>query len=185
MTKKIILSFVAIAAVAVGVVGMSAFEAHVINVTAKIENALSVPIDEIDFGTVFPQEQLDFPVEIALSDSFMAEDRVDDVKYMIRQKPKCGWTMNNGTNLLGLPTATTLVGPVLIQQWIGLVHGIPVLDSDAGVVSETFGTQRAAVERVGIEPIAITVQSSLAIPVELVVEVRVLTPVGRLGTKPE
>ena len=45
--KKILLTFVAVAAVAVGVVGMSAFEAHVINVTAKIENALNVPIDEI------------------------------------------------------------------------------------------------------------------------------------------
>ncbi len=59
MKKKVLLTLVAVAAVAIGVVGMSAFEAHVINVTAKIENALSVTPDEIEFGTVFPQEQLD------------------------------------------------------------------------------------------------------------------------------
>ena len=95
MKKRIFLSIAAIAAIAVGVVGMSAFEAHVINVTAKIENALSVPIDEIAFGTVFPQEQLNADLNIGLSESFMDEDRVDDVNYMIRQKPKCALFDNN------------------------------------------------------------------------------------------
>jgi len=104
MKKKILLSLLAVAAIAVGVVGMAAFEAHVINVTAKIENALSVDTASIDFGTVFPQEELDESFDIALSDSFMAEDRVDSVDYIIRQKPKCGWTEDDGTILLGLPT---------------------------------------------------------------------------------
>ena len=94
----------------------SAFEAHVINVTAQIENALMVPLKSIDFGTVFPQEHLDKPLAIALSDSFITEDRVDDVNYIIRQKPKCGWTLNNGTNLLGLPTAT---GHVVVDPGTG------------------------------------------------------------------
>ncbi|HDZ54688.1 MAG TPA: hypothetical protein ENI19_02650 [Candidatus Nealsonbacteria bacterium] len=88
MKKKIILGLVAVVAVAGGVAVLSAYEAHVINVTARIENALSVAVEHIDFGTVFPQEYLEFPLEIALSGSFLAEDRVDDVEYVIKQKPK-------------------------------------------------------------------------------------------------
>jgi len=104
--KKIILSLGAVTAVLVGASMFAAFEAHVVNVTAKIENALSVNATELDFGTVFPQENLAQPVSVALSGSFMTENRVDDVSYMIRQKPKCGWTLNNGELLLGLPTYT-------------------------------------------------------------------------------
>ena len=88
MKKRILLFSAAFVAVAVGVVGMSAFEAHVINVTAQIENALSVIPDEIIFGTVFPQEEIDKNFKITLSSSFMDEERVDDVEYFIRQKPK-------------------------------------------------------------------------------------------------
>lgn len=50
---------------------ISAFEAHVINVTATIANGLEVPIEEIDFGTVFPQEKLDKEFNVSLSDSFL------------------------------------------------------------------------------------------------------------------
>jgi len=71
-----------------GVVGMSAFEAHIINVTAHIENALKVASDPISFGTVFPQEYVERPFDINLSDSFMGAGRVDDVKYAINQKLK-------------------------------------------------------------------------------------------------
>ena len=60
MKKKILLGLVAVLIVISGVAGMSAFEAHVINVTAKIENALKVDTTPIDYGTVFPQEALDY-----------------------------------------------------------------------------------------------------------------------------
>lgn len=95
MKKRILLTIIAIAAVAFGVVGMSAFEAHVINVTAKIENALDVSPYGIDFGTVFPQEDLDENFTIALSDSFKANGRVDNVEYKLVQKPKT-FTLNFG-----------------------------------------------------------------------------------------
>ena len=95
--KKILLSVVAMGAVAVSLVGLSAFEAHVINVTAKIENALSVTTAALDFGTVFPQEHLAQDLGVRLSGSFLLEDRVDDVSYFIRQKPKCAITSSNGT----------------------------------------------------------------------------------------
>ena len=80
-----------------------AFEAHVINVTAQIENAIKVSVDEITFGTVFPQEQLDKQFDVTLSDSFMSENRVDDVEYVIRQKPKC-WNGDEEVPKFGLVT---------------------------------------------------------------------------------
>src|SRR3989338_7739963 len=49
----------------------AAFEAHVINVTAQIENALNVPLKALDFGTVFPQEKLDLSFDVSLSDAFI------------------------------------------------------------------------------------------------------------------
>ncbi len=103
--KKIILSLGAITAVLVGASMFAAFEAHVVNVTARIENALSVPVDPITFGTVFPQEQLDRRLPIELSRSFITEQNADDVNYIIRQKPKCGVTSENGQVLVG-PTWT-------------------------------------------------------------------------------
>jgi len=99
-------------AIAIATVPMfAAFEAHVINVTAKIENALSVPLDEIDFGTVFPQEELYKDFGISLSQSFLDENRVDDVDYIIRQKPKCGVTTLDGRELVLGSTATGHVIP--------------------------------------------------------------------------
>ena len=88
MKKKIILSLATLVAVIAGITGMAAFEAHVINVTAKIENALSVMPNEIVFGTVFPQEYVEEELVISLSESFIGETRVDDVNYVIKQKPK-------------------------------------------------------------------------------------------------
>jgi len=89
MKKKILLSVFALVAVVAGVAGMSAYEAHVINVTAHIENALAVSTNAIEFGTVFPQEYLEETFTVALSESFLGEGRVDDVHYVIKQKPKC------------------------------------------------------------------------------------------------
>ena len=98
--KKIFLGLGALALVLVVVPMFAAFEAHVINVTATIENALSVPIREIKFGTVFPQEELDRAFDVSLSASFIAEERVDDINYMIRQKPKC-WNEDEQSPVFG------------------------------------------------------------------------------------
>lgn len=87
-TKKILLALASFLVVAGGVVAMSAYEAHIVNVTATIENALTVTPNSLEFGTVFPNESLDETLTIALSESFLAEDRVDDVEYDIIQKAK-------------------------------------------------------------------------------------------------
>jgi hypothetical protein len=75
----------------------AAFEAHVVNVTATIENALSVPLEVrgLSFGTTFPQEALNQTLDVTLSQSFGAQQRVNVVDYTIRQKPKCGIPVPN------------------------------------------------------------------------------------------
>lgn len=97
----------------------AAWEAHVINVTAKIENALSVPTEALNFGTVFPQEELAKTLNIQLSQSFQDEPQADDVEYIIRQKPKCAVTADNGETLVG-PTWTghVVVGDNLATQGV-------------------------------------------------------------------
>jgi len=89
MKKKIVLGLGALLVAVAGVAAMSAYEAHVINVTAHIENALAVSAEALDFGTVFPQEELEREFTISLSESFMEEERADDVEYEINQKTKC------------------------------------------------------------------------------------------------
>lgn len=86
--KKGLLIVGAFAIVLATVPMFAAFEAHIINVTAQIENALSVTPDEIMFGTVFPQEKLYSNILIAMSQSFLDEPRTDDINYVIKQKPK-------------------------------------------------------------------------------------------------
>jgi len=92
MKKKILLGLVAIVVVAGGVAALSAYEAHIINVTAHIENALKVtPNAPIAFGTVFPQEYFERRLFITTSESFCESDqrRVLNIDYKIVQKPKC------------------------------------------------------------------------------------------------
>ena len=89
MNRKILMGLGAVLAVVAGVAGMAAYEAHVINVTAHIENALYVHPEALAFGTVFPQEYLERDFTVELSTSFQAAGRVDDVNYVIKQKPKC------------------------------------------------------------------------------------------------
>jgi hypothetical protein len=96
MSKKILLALATIVVVAGGVAAMSAWEAHVINVTAHIENALYVHPDKIDFGTVFPQEYLEKEFTIELSQSFKEQNLEDpklrpDLDYKIVQKLKPIW----------------------------------------------------------------------------------------------
>lgn len=98
MKKRILLVLGGIITIAFSVVGMSAFEAHIINVTAHIENALSVVTTPINFGTVFPQESLfSQPFTVNLSTSFLGTEqgRVQMVDYKIEPKPKCKDANNN------------------------------------------------------------------------------------------
>lgn len=99
MKKKIALTGIALFAGIAGIVGVSAFEAHVINVTAQIENALFVHPEAREFGTVFPQEFHEQGFFVTFSESFSTRDqqRVHIVDYAIKQKPKCADSVDNPT----------------------------------------------------------------------------------------
>ena len=88
--KKILLGVATLGAVLAVVPMFAAFEAHVVNVTAKIENALYVHPQSIQYGTVFPQEHLLSDFQITFSQSFSedSQNRVGRVDYAIKQKPK-------------------------------------------------------------------------------------------------
>jgi hypothetical protein len=87
--KKAILILGALLMVVSGVAAVSAYEAHIINIKAHVENALIVP-NEQGFGTVFPQETVNATVCLALSDSFrdVTQTRVSDITYVIYWEPK-------------------------------------------------------------------------------------------------
>ena len=90
--KKSLLVIGAIAIVLASVPMFAAFEAHIINVTAHIENALKIiPPGDMTFGTVFPQEYHEKSFWVTTSDSFCETDqrRVVTIDYKIVQKPKC------------------------------------------------------------------------------------------------
>jgi len=86
--KKSLLLVGAVAIVLATVPMFAAFEAHVINVTAHIENALGVSPEPLQFGTVFPQEYIIKPITVSLSESFLEQSRVTQVNYVINQKLK-------------------------------------------------------------------------------------------------
>lgn len=89
--KKILIGFGALL-VAIAVMPLfAAFEAHVVNVTATIENALYVHPQSLEYGTVFPQEHLDSSFFITFSQSFSAtsQRRVGKIDYVVKQKPQC------------------------------------------------------------------------------------------------
>jgi hypothetical protein len=90
MAKKILISIATLVVIIGGVIAISAFEAHVINVTAHIENALYVHPESQNFETVFPQEKLMRSFFITTSQSFSGtgQRRVLNIDYVVKQKPK-------------------------------------------------------------------------------------------------
>lgn len=107
LKRKLILGFSSFAAVLVMLPMFAAFEAHVINVTATIENALYVHPQSRNFGTVFPQEYLAQGIFVTFSNSFSesTQTRVGTVEYVIKQKPK------------PLPSYVAQVGVDVARQW--------------------------------------------------------------------
>lgn len=104
----------------------AAFEAHTINVTAHIENALTVSPLKIRFGTVFPEEVLVQTFTVDLSDSFREQNRATDVHYRIVQIEKV-WTPESGEPLPN--PGTSMEGryydlrPYLLKRPIGPSEG--------------------------------------------------------------
>ncbi len=104
------IALVTVAVVVAGAAAFSAYEAHIVNVTATIENALSVNTGDMAFGTVFPQEYLLKDMNVQLSDSFMNTGRVDDVEYVIKQKPmvKAPCIVGSASGIFGIKVAQAI-----------------------------------------------------------------------------
>jgi hypothetical protein len=90
MKSKLIVAIAGIATAIAALPMFSAFEAHVVNVTARIENALFVHPESLEYGTVFPQEYLITSFAMMFSQSFSqaSQRRVGTVDYVIKQKPR-------------------------------------------------------------------------------------------------
>ncbi|HLC90128.1 MAG TPA: hypothetical protein VJG65_04150 [Patescibacteria group bacterium] len=87
--KKILLVISAFAIALATVPMFAAFEAHVVNVTAKVENALSVNASPIKFGSVYPQERrYSRIINIHPTSAFRNNPRLEWISYVIKQKPK-------------------------------------------------------------------------------------------------
>ena len=97
--KKFLLLLITAIAIVASIPMLGAFESHVINVIAGIENALTVSSSHIDFGTVYPQMEVDKQFTVRLSDTFLNDQNVNAVDYIIRQKPKCAITLSDGKEI--------------------------------------------------------------------------------------
>ncbi len=106
-----------------GVAAVSAYEAHLINVTAHVENAMTVDTGAIDFGTVFPQEWFIRDFHVTVSDSFceLDQDRVSKIDYSIwvewKPNPVGGYYLWLGDALY--------VGIEATNKWPSTVPGNP------------------------------------------------------------
>ena len=103
-----------VGAVIAGSAAFSAFEAHVVNVTATIANATDISTSALEFGNVFPQEIQHLPVTLSLSQSFLSQDNTgaSTVDYMIKQKPKCGLPILELKDVIGAPVQYSKYGLV-------------------------------------------------------------------------
>ncbi|MBN2077035.1 MAG: hypothetical protein JW762_15935 [Dehalococcoidales bacterium] len=85
--KKVLLLVSALLIVFSGVAAVSAYEGHVVDVKAHVENALMVE-DEVDFGVVFPQEKKEAVLHLALSQSFRDQKYYSSVDFRVFWEPK-------------------------------------------------------------------------------------------------
>jgi hypothetical protein len=106
-----------------GVAAVSAFEAHTVNVTAHVENALDTPSPLVIGGVAaFPEEWLTGIITISASDSFKGQGRVDTITYKVCATPKTD-------NVPECPTCTPPVPAGHPYVWAG---GFTFLSSDGG-----------------------------------------------------
>ena len=86
--KKVLLLVSALLIVFSGVAAVSAYEGHLVNVKAHVENAIGVTDYEVDFGTTFPQERIETQIWVGLSESFLAQRGYSTVEYKVFWEPK-------------------------------------------------------------------------------------------------
>jgi len=133
--KKAVLILAALLMVVSGVAAVSAYEAHVVNVKATVENALTVTLTDedqaaggLDFGTVFPEEWLSKHFRVERSTSFIAQSRVDSVDFEVWAESK----------------AIPQTSPVEYYPWLGDAVYVKVNGSEGYVGAAPAGTPPVA-----------------------------------------
>ena len=83
--KRLLLVLGAVVIVASGVAAVSAYEGHLINVTAHVENAMKLSTNMVYYGTIFPQEWSTRDIWVKFSQSFCltTQTRVGHIDYSI------------------------------------------------------------------------------------------------------
>src|SRR3990167_3363739 len=146
--KKLLLGLAAAGTALAMVPLFAAFEAHVINVTARIENALNVPLQELTFGTVFPQEMLDREFDVRLSDSFLEQanqtgNLILNGGFETPDVPTGGWAIYPDASLTSW-TVESGAGLEIQDHAAGNPHGgnqLAELDSNnSSAISQTLAT---------------------------------------------
>ena len=126
--RKMLLVLVALVMVLSGVAMVSAYEAHVINVKAKVENALTVTTTHVNYGTVFPEEWLtrQFKVKHSVSFCELGQTRVDAIDYdvWVTRKPV------EDPPPSPYPAPVEDIGGVNYYYWLGDALYIGIFDTD-------------------------------------------------------
>jgi len=87
--KKLVFSIIiALVLVISGVTTVAAYEGHEVDVRAHVENAIWTETDDLNFGTVFPEEQKESDFWIGLSQSFLDQTVYSSVQYSLWWEPK-------------------------------------------------------------------------------------------------
>jgi hypothetical protein len=115
--KKILFLAAVLLVVFSGVSAVSAYEGHLIDIKAHVENAIGVNTIELNMGTVFPQEVFEAQIPFGLSQSFMSSNqlRLSSVNYELawELKPGVGATPLTSANPLYLGSYYEPLNPFL------------------------------------------------------------------------
>jgi len=151
--KRIIFLVAALLTVFSGIAAVSAYEGHMVDVKAHVENAIGVQTYELSFGTVFPQENVETNLTFGLSNSFVDKNqkRVSSLDYKLFYELK-----PIGTSGAIDPDGDTYFEP--LSPFILLSDGDP---SDA---NDTFEAQPVAVPGVGAAVLVGTGKLTKVIP---------------------
>lgn len=128
--KKALLVLGALLMVLSGVAMVSAYEAHIVNVTAHPENAMKLngvglgPDYEYEFGTVFPEEWLLKKFQVRVSTSFCATSqdtrRYIDYELWVEEKDSYYWLGDALYFVVGWNYTTYPDGPEAADMtWVG------------------------------------------------------------------
>ena len=137
--KKLLLGLGALVMMVSGVAMVSAYEAHTVNVKAKVENALHLDRAVMDFGTVFPEEWFTEQFKVKRSTSFCEPDQggrvalgtnVDAIDYQV-------WVVRKPAE--GSPPYPYPVENILgvdYYYWLGDALYIGIFEDAASVVPD-------------------------------------------------